>query len=437
MENRNNILNELREISPVVAGISHQVPYSVPAGYFEELAGRLLQLVKAGEAGNPVLPKPNNPYQVPQGYFEVLASTILQRVIVEETSTPVLPKTNNPYQVPQGYFEGLANTILQRVKADDNESLSPALQQANNNPYQVPQGYFEGLASTILQRVKAEEASTPVLPKTNNPYQVPQGYFEGLASTILQRVKADDNESLSPALQQANNNPYQVPQGYFDNLPAAILNRVKATAADNATEELEILSPVLSQIGKQMPFNTPAGYFDELGENAIEGAQAIDFVNGALENLSPIMNSLKSVQVYEVPAGYFEQLPGQVLQVAKAQQPAKVVSMSFTRRVIRYAAAAVVAGLIITAGWFYLGKSDKIIDKPEVAAAELDSISDEMLEKYLENQTAAPAETAIAATPAVDDLSANDMKDMLADVTDADLQQYLEKYSTVKDIQTN
>jgi hypothetical protein len=392
-------LNELREISPVVAGISHQVPYLVPAGYFEGLAGRLLQLVTTEEASTPVLPKTNNPYQVPQGYFEGLANTILQRVKADEASTPVLPKTNNPYQVPQGYFEGLANTILQRVKAG--------------------------------------EAGTPVLPKTNNPYQVPQGYFEGLANAILQRVKADDNESLSPALQQANNNPYEVPQGYFDNLPAAIINRVKATAADNATEELEILSPVLSQIGKKMPFSTPAGYFDELGENAVEGAQAIDFVNGALENLSPVMNSLKSVQVYEVPAGYFEQLPAQVLQAAKAQQPAKVVSISFTRRIIRYAAAAVVAGLIITAGWFYLGNGNKIIVKPDVAAAELDSISDEMLEKYLENQTAAPAETAIAATSAVDELNANDMKDMLADVTDEDLQQYLEKYSTVKDIQTN
>ncbi|WP_158085342.1 hypothetical protein, partial [Niastella vici] len=67
MENRKNILNELREISPVVAELGHQVPYTVPAGYFEGLAHQLLQLVKAGDAGSPVLPKANNPYQVPQG----------------------------------------------------------------------------------------------------------------------------------------------------------------------------------------------------------------------------------------------------------------------------------------------------------------------------------------------------------------------------------
>jgi hypothetical protein len=401
MENRNNILKELRDISPVVADISRQAPYAVPAGYFEGLANRLLQLVKAGETSS------------------------------------VLPKANNPYEVPQGYFEGLANTILQRVKAEE-VNISPALQQANNNPYEVPQGYFEGLANNILQRVKAEEVIlSPALQQANNnPYEVPQGYFEGLANNILQRVKAEE-VNISPALQQANNNPYQVPQGYFDTLPETILNRVKATDTDSANEELEILSPLLSQIGKKMPFSTPAGYFNEVGENAIAGAQAIDFVNIELENLSPLMQGLKRIMVYEVPAGYFNQLPGQVMKAIKAQEPAKVVSMSFTRRVLRYAAAAVVAGLIVTAGWMWLGKGPGTEIKPDAEIAKLDSLSDETLQKYLENQTAAPAETAIAATTSAEELDANDMKDMLADVTDEDLQVYLEKYSTVKNIQTN
>ncbi len=363
MENRKNILKELREISPVVAEISHRAPYSVPTGYFEGLADRLLQLVKADGASS------------------------------------VLPKANNPYEVPQGYFEGLADNILQRVKAEE-VILSPALQQANNNPYEVPQGYFEGLADNILQRVKAEKVD------------------------------------LSSVLQQANTNPYTVPHGYFDNLPETILNRVKATDADNAIDELEILSPLLSQIGKKMPFSTPAGYFNEVGENAIAGAQAIDFVNIELENLSPLMQGLKRIMVYKVPAGYFDLLPGQVMKAIKAQQPAKVVSISVTRRVLRYAAAAVAAGLIITAGWFYSNRGTGTKGGPP-SMAQLDSISDEMLQKYLENQAPTPAENPIAATAAVDELDANDMKDMLADVTDEDLQQYLEKYSTLKEVNTN
>lgn len=143
------------------------------------------------------------------------------------------------------------------------------------------------------------------------------------------------------------------------------------------------------------------------------------------------------MQVYHVPTDYFEQLPDQVLKVIKAQQPAKVISMSFTRRVLRYAAAAVVAGLIVTAGVFYLNNGHtRVKDGGEIVAPkDLASISDDNLENYLENQTPAPAEATLAAN--ADELTASDMKDMLADVSDEDLQQYIEKYSTVKDIQTN
>jgi hypothetical protein len=302
--------------------------------------------------------------------------------------------------------------------------------------YTVPAGYFEGLPSQFLQLVTTLEA-TPVLQPTKQPYEVPQGYFEGLANTILQRVKGEE-ATLSATLQQANNNPYQVPAGYFNNLPAIILNRVQSPATDDAKEEQDIVSPLLGQIGKKMPFSTPAGYFEELGANAIAGAQAIDFVHDALENGSPLTNGLKRMQVYQVPAGYFEQLPGQVLKAVRAQQPAKVVSMSFTRRVVRYAAAAVVAGLIITGGVLYLNSRTGITaggNEVVVASTDLDSISDDNLENYLESQTPAPAEQALAAN--AEELTASDMKDLLADVSDEDLQQYLEKYSTVKDIQTN
>jgi len=114
--------------------------------------------------------------------------------------------------------------------------------------------------------------------------------------------------------------------------------------------------------------------------------------------------------------------------------------MSFTRQVLRYAAAAVVAGLIITAGLFYFirGGQPKITDGGGgivIASKDLDSITDDNLENYLENQSAAPTGATLAANS--EELTSSDMKDMLADVSDEDLQQYIEKYSTVKDIQTN
>lgn len=243
-------------------------------------------------------------------------------------------------------------------------------------------------------------------------------------NTILNELK-----EISPVVAQAGfENPYDVPQGYFDNFAAILLQRIKAGEASTAKEELETLSPLLSGLSKKTPFSAPAGYFDELTDNAVAGAKAIDFVNGELENLSPLMSSLKGKNVYEVPAGYFEQLPAQMLQKAKSQ-PAKVVSMNFTRKVVRYAAAAVVAGLIVAAAWMYMGSKET---EPGLAGIEL--ISDEALENYVENQVVSLAETTIIAANA--EIEAEDLKDMLADVSDEELQKYVDQFSA-KDEVTN
>jgi hypothetical protein len=84
----------------------------------------------------------------------------------------------------------------------------------------------------------------------------------------------------------------------------------------------------------------------------------------------------------------------------------------------------------------YLGKTNDGTVVPPVVAAKLDKISDVALENYIEDQTILPA--AEATVPAGNaEIDANDMKEMLADVSDEDLQQYIEKYSTSKEILTN
>lgn len=321
------------------------------------------------------------------------------------------------------------NTIVNELK-----ELSPALAGLTpQTPYTVPAGYFEGLADQLLQRVKATggEEIPAVLQQANKPtYEVPQGYFEGLATAILNRIKNEAEETSASLLSIKNNDTYQVPANYFDSLPDIILQRAKAEEAGSVKEELEILSPLLSGIGKKNPFSTPAGYFGELTENVVAGAKAIDFVNEELENLSPLMNSLKAVNVYEAPAGYFEQLPQQVLSKAKSQQPAKVVSMSFARKVMRYATAAVVAGVIFVGAWMYFGGSKT----PPTLVAEkaVKTISDSSLLNYIESQELdLPEATATLADN--NEISENDMKDMFSAVSDEELQQYLEKYSNAKE----
>jgi hypothetical protein len=295
------------------------------------------------------------------------------------------------------------STILNELR-----EISPVLAQTDlQNPYQAPAGYFESLAGEVLQKVKGQF------------YQVPDNYFETLPDQLLQKVKGQF---------------YEIPLGYFESLPETILNRIKADQTNDAGEELEMLSPLLKGIGKKNPFSMPEGYFSELSDNAIAGAQALDFVQEELS--SPLLDGLKNKQVYEVPAGYFEQLPERLLNKVQPQQSGKVVSMRFTKRIMQYAAAAVIAGIIITTGWLYLGNNNTPdSDLPPVVATNIDKISDEVLESYIENQSILPVENTVIASNT--DFDATDMKDMLADVSDEDLQQYIDKYNTAKDIITN
>lgn len=318
------------------------------------------------------------------------------------------------------------------------QSISPEVARINRQlPYQAPAGYFETLAAQVMQRIRAEEeALPPVLQAVaDNPFTVPDGYFEGLAAQLLQRVR-EKEEPVSPILQQAGANPYTVPDGYFDQLPGVLLMRIKAAEETlTAQEELAVLSPLLSGLDKKLLFHTPAGYFTELTDNVVSGAKAIDFVNEELENLSPVMAALRDKEVFAAPAGYFDQLPVQILdRVKKMAEPAKVVSISFRRKVMQYASAAAVIGIVVMAAWWFTGKPDTTV--PDPVAAKVETISEDELQRYLDDQSVPlPVDQLAVNTKA--EIDASNMTDMFQDVSDEEIQKYLEQNMLTKNIATN
>jgi len=295
------------------------------------------------------------------------------------------------YSVPGGYFQGLAIQVMLKIAIEEKAGIDPVLSISKENVYQVPQGYFEGLAGNIINFIKTQEAY---------------------------KYKAD----ADPVLAITKENAYKVPQGYFDGLAGSIMNRIKAQETESSKEELELLSPLLSQIGRTHPFTSPEGYFNDISDNIIAGVKAIDFVNEELENLSPVMLKLKGKQVYEVPDGYFENTAASFLDKAKHQQPAKVISIGFGKKLVRYAAAAIVVGVIAVAGYFYTGnKPATTLQNPNVPG--IAKVSDLEIENFLNNNT--------VATPGADstlvtdgDINENDSKDLLANISDEELQQY-------------
>jgi hypothetical protein len=160
MENTNPILNELKELSPVLASMEKVSPFTVPAGYFDQLASTMVTRVENADELNALSPslasmERINPFTVPEGYFEMLTTDILMEIkhIHEQENNAV---------VPEGYFESLPAAIMARIKSQETENasteireLSPMLYSIQNeNVFEVPAGYFDRLSGEILDKVK-------------------------------------------------------------------------------------------------------------------------------------------------------------------------------------------------------------------------------------------------------------------------------------------
>jgi hypothetical protein len=213
MTNRANILNELRELSPLLASISPGNIYHVPDGYFEGLAAEVLHLALTNKEEElsfvSNLPQPNP--DVPQGYFDNLSSQIMARIKANEakqeddelkSATTLLSgiSKNMPYSVPDGYFDDLNGCIMSSVKQQDAKeelhTLAPVLAGITNKmPYSVPEGYFDQLGGEICSSIRIQDINTADEPSSilagignNMPYKLPHRYFEGLANRITALV---------------------------------------------------------------------------------------------------------------------------------------------------------------------------------------------------------------------------------------------------------
>ena len=145
MQNRIDILNELKEISPILAGMEKINVFTVPVGYFDSLADTVLAIAKEEGTG------------------------ILSRLSKENTTS-----------VPAGYFDSLADNILIKVRAQQNETaavelraLSPMLYSIQNiNVFDVPNGYFSGLSTEIAGKVqpRRDKSIVTIMHKRRNTF---------------------------------------------------------------------------------------------------------------------------------------------------------------------------------------------------------------------------------------------------------------------------
>lgn len=244
---------------------------------------------------------------------------------------------------------------------------------------------------------------------------------------------------ISPLITNISNKMYyEVPEGYFNDLSDIILQRVrKQTALESSSEELQELSPLLYSVSKKMPFEVKENYFEVLSENVIEGITAINAVNEELENLSPVMENLKTIQVFTVPDEYFENLSGIILNRIKVNEgvsiaaTAKIVKGHFTGSFIKYVAAAAVVGVVFLTGWLFFNNKQANSSNGNIANIEkqVKMLSDTELKTFVEKNTIGGSLASYNDSTEVFD---EDVKYMLADVPDGELQQYLVEQTGTK-----
>lgn len=146
MKNRNNILDELKEVAPTLANLAQSDAYSVPENYFSSLQSKIFTKIKEEE----VWEKASDPALSPQ----------LQ-----------LLKGKKHFSLPENYFANTTANILSTIRKEEVvqelQALAPQLATLQkHNAFSVPQNYFSTLPKRILAEVSKQNsaAAKEVLP---------------------------------------------------------------------------------------------------------------------------------------------------------------------------------------------------------------------------------------------------------------------------------
>ncbi|MEP6673771.1 MAG: hypothetical protein ABJA78_01400 [Ferruginibacter sp.] len=183
MEKITDIQDELKQMSPLLSGLTQSNLYTIPQGYFEQLPEKLLAVAR-----NSGIVEDSNQQQsdIPEGYFNTLADTILNRIKLqegqsehesEEALSPLLQSIRkiNPYQIPVGYFETLSleiNPGLSDTAAEELKKFSTVLSVIQHkNVFEVPDGYFNSLSDVIISKLNIQPAKIVSIGRRRNIFK--------------------------------------------------------------------------------------------------------------------------------------------------------------------------------------------------------------------------------------------------------------------------
>ena len=231
---------------------------------------------------------------------------------------------------------------------------------------------------------------------------------------------------LNSTLTQANpENVYKVPSGYFEGLAEAIMSRIKTLNSSDVSAELNDLYPELNTISGKLTYTVPTGYFNGLEEKLMQHVrESSDYLSPQeeLNTVSPFLSGLKKQNPYTVPSGYFE-------SIGEKKPAAKVFSIT-TQKWLRYAAAAVLIGIVSITALLYINRKTSGPSDENKAWAKIEkqvkNMSDKEIKDFVEFNDAGLTATENAGLLPV---KKEEVRELLRDVSDNELKDFLEHTS--------
>ena len=208
---------------------------------------------------------------------------------------------------------------------------------------------------------------------------------------------------------------YSVPVGYFEGLAESLLQNVKISLL-SSSEELEEIAPLLASLPKEMPFSVPAGYFSDVTEGLSDWVK---------DDSPPALLQSAKQMPFSVPDGYFESLPAIILKIV-APRNAKIISIHSSRKWLRYAVAAMVAGIIAISSVLYFGNNNQPIDPAsesyEWVATNLKNVPDKELDDFINTTYINPSTLANT-----NKSTKTEIRRLLKDISDSEINKFLEE----------
>lgn len=148
-----DILKELREMNSVLAGLSRDMPFEVPAGYFNNLPGSVL--LRATEKVS--LKEKTMPHLVPEGYFDNLPAELIRSLKDKKTKTGTVPVPGKRINLWAGMRWAVAAMLMLAIGLGSYRFLVPRTQTVEQ---QLQALSDEAIVSYVEDNIYAFETET-------------------------------------------------------------------------------------------------------------------------------------------------------------------------------------------------------------------------------------------------------------------------------------